>query len=856
MAISEELQRRISSLTGEETPRQQGMMMSADGQRPFADISLPESLSRRQPDLGIYQNQDIKEILTDFRTQASAGNAREASEAYIPRLEEMTGMNRNDPDFRAMLRGAGLTGGSGGRMSEQDMNMMIAQQGARQGISPVEQRAMAFTSYLNTTDRTAPEEVVNNYAMGNMSFDDAIQLSQPIQVIDEVTVTGQMPETGQMSQAEGERLKMDIFDSIRQRLGGRMTEREGQRLQEAMFGNDNSAVSNEKLMELQKALQELEAQRQMTNDPEEKELLGRMIENTTTKALAPQADLVDQLSQGAGEDDMMAHVRSGDINVSREMLENNPQLEDMIEQAAIEVGIDPESMVYGTGIASLNEFTGAEQHGFLKKVAKGIKKVAKVIAPVAAVVPGPWQAPAIAYNRGRAVVNIAKGKGGIGDLMTAAGGFGGDSKIGKFIGDSKIGKAFGESKIGQFFGAGEGGSGFFNPAEGTKGIFGGSIGPSFRKGIGGLFGGGEGGSGFFNPAEDATGIFGGSIGPAFRRGIGGLFGGGGLPQPVQGEGGELIYQDAEGNVITQQEYEQLASQQGRFFGRKTPQLIKSVGDAFGFGGASGLRDVYGGDVMTDSQGNPIIDPTTGQPMRSGFLRNAQGGLSGMGMLGIGALATGLGKLAYEDTKKDKGVQLTPLNTMNAAGRYNLEAEIARRMGQRAPNPTEFGLLPANTMPQLSGGQPREMMYGGAVEDLEGGMARGMQEGGEVQYPNKGLESLARVAPDVVKRMGYNMGGYVMPMAYAKGGNVAIEDFDRMNGQINGEGTETSDDVPAMLSDGEFVMTGQAVRGAGSYNMNNESGIITLSPTGAPSRDGGTDLMYQLMEAFSSQARPA
>ena len=785
MAISEELQRRISSLTGEETPRQQGMMMSADGQRPFADISLPESLSRRQPDLGIYQNQDIKEILTDFRAQASAGNAREASEAYIPRLEEMTGMSRNDPDFRAMLEGAGLTGGSGGRMSEQDMNMMIAQQGARQGMSPVEQRGMAFASYLKTTDRTAPEEVVNNYAIGNMSFDDAIQLSQPIQVIDEVTATGQMP---------------DMTPTTRPVGGGQMTNADYDRfMQSAMTGG--AGMTDTKMMELQKALQELEARRQMTNDPEEKELLSRMIENTTTKALAPQADLVDQLSQGAGEDDMMAHVRSGDINVSREMLENNPQLEDMIEKAALEVGIDPESMVYGTGIASLNEFTGAEQHGFLKKVAKGIKKVAKVIAPVAAVVPGPWQAPAIAYNRGRAVVNIAKGEGGIGDLMTAAGGFGGDSKIG------------------QFFGRTPG----INPSAAT----------TAGGGISDLLGRAK---EFILPGADKKGLF-----KNIAGGIGKLLGGGGLPQPVQGEGGELIYQDAEGNVITQQEYEQLASQQGRFFGRKTPQLIKSVGDAFGFGGASGLRDVYGGDVMTDSQGNPIIDPTTGQPMRSGFMRNAQGGLSGMGMLGIGALATGLGKLAYEDTKKDKGVQLTPLNTMNAAGRYNLEAEIARRMGQRAPNPTEFGLLPANTMPQLSGG--REQVMAAA-------------KGGEVQYPNKGLESLAKVAPDVVKRMGYNMGGYVMPMAYAEGGNVAIEDFERMNGQINGEGTETSDDVPAMLSDGEFVMTGQAVRGAGSYDMKNDSGIITLSPTGAPSRDGGTDLMYQLMEAFSSQARPA
>ena len=708
-----------------------------------------------------------------------------------------------------MTPNAGITDVQGaGQVSDQDMNMMIAQQGARQGISPVEQRAMAFASYLDTTDRTAPEEVINNYAIGNISFDDAIQLSQPIQVIDEVTATGQMEDMSPTRGAVGSGM-LTPLDRAKVSVMQPMTD----------MGIYEPSASDTKLMELQKALQELEARRQMTNDPEEKELLSRMIENTTTKALAPQADLVDQLSQGAGEDDMMAHVRSGDINVSREMLENNPQLEDMIEQAALEVGIDPESMVYGTGIASLNEVTGAEQHGFIKKIAKGIKKVAKVIAPVAAIVPGPWQAPAIAYNRGRAVVNIAKGEGGIGDLMTAAGGFGGDSKIGKFIGDSKIGKAFGESKIGQFFGRTPG----INPSAAT----------TAGGGISDLLGRAK---EFILPGADKKGLF-----KNIAGGIGKLLGGGGLPQPVQGEGGELIYQDAEGNVITQQEYEQLASQQGRFFGRKTPQLIKSVGDAFGFGGASGLRDVYGGDVMTDSEGNPIIDPTTGQPMRSGFMRNAQGGLSGMGMLGIGALATGLGKLAYEDTKKDKGVQLTPLTTMNAAGRYNLEAEIARRMGQRAPNPTEFGLLPANTMPQLSGG--REQVMAAA-------------KGGEVQYPNKGLESLAKVAPDVVKRMGYNMGGYVMPMAYAEGGNVAIEDFERMNGQINGEGTETSDDVPAMLSDGEFVMTGQAVRGAGSYDMKNDSGIITLSPTGAPSRDGGTDLMYQLMEAFSSQARPA
>ena len=94
------------------------------------------------------------------------------------------------------------------------------------------------------------------------------------------------------------------------------------------------------------------------------------------------------------------------------------------------------------------------------------------------------------------------------------------------------------------------------------------------------------------------------------------------------------------------------------------------------------------------------------------------------------------------------------------------------------------------------------------------------------------------------------GGAVYPMAYAEGGNVSIDEFNRMNGAIAGEGTETSDAIPAMLSDGEFVMTGEAVRGAGGYDLNNQDGILTLIPAGAPDRENGTSLMYDMMGLFS------
>lgn len=64
----------------------------------------------------------------------------------------------------------------------------------------------------------------------------------------------------------------------------------------------------------------------------------------------------------------------------------------------------------------------------------------------------------------------------------------------------------------------------------------------------------------------------------------------------------------------------------------------------------------------------------------------------------------------------------------------------------------------------------------------------------------------------------------------------ISHFPRKNGRISGPGTETSDDIPAMLSDGEFVMTARAVRGAGDG-----------------SRKNGMKKMYQMMKTFEGRA---
>jgi hypothetical protein len=73
----------------------------------------------------------------------------------------------------------------------------------------------------------------------------------------------------------------------------------------------------------------------------------------------------------------------------------------------------------------------------------------------------------------------------------------------------------------------------------------------------------------------------------------------------------------------------------------------------------------------------------------------------------------------------------------------------------------------------------------------------------------------------------NMGGIA---ALGQGG------YPRRTGQISGPGTEKSDSIPAMLSDGEFVMTAKAVRGAGKGN-----------------RRAGAKQMYKLMHQLEKNS---
>jgi hypothetical protein len=90
------------------------------------------------------------------------------------------------------------------------------------------------------------------------------------------------------------------------------------------------------------------------------------------------------------------------------------------------------------------------------------------------------------------------------------------------------------------------------------------------------------------------------------------------------------------------------------------------------------------------------------------------------------------------------------------------------------------------------------------------------------------------------------------LKFAQGGAVMIEELDmREGGESEGPGTGTSDDIPAMLSDGEFVMTAAATRGAGSFDVNKTKSGIELIKGGSASREKGVENMRELMNIFEA-----
>jgi hypothetical protein len=700
------------------------------------------------------------------------------------------------------------------------------------------------------------------------------------EVSDLMAATLSPMEAGQVSKKE-----MDLYNkSLSMAEGGEVSREE--MMMQAMEGEaEGQADPNEAI---RSSIEELMMQASQAEDPAERDQYLHLAEAAEVGSQAPMGEMAIQLAQaGRGEDTALAHVRPGEVIIPPEAFED-PEFESLIEKKFEELNIDPSRMVVGVGIASLNPITGLEEFGFFKKLAKSVKKVVKkVVKPLAKVaqfIPGPWQPIAALANKAFTVYDVAKGRANPLSLLTVAGPGAVGGSIGQNI--SNITKAGG----GSFFsGLGKG-----LMASGQGAVSG--IGSLIRNPIGTFTGSAPGGGipGLFKSAtmsgearlSDAEivdqlrltstpdvaasiemmqtqGVASGDIlknlgvSPASffnpeGSGIATLNQGSAGAEsfkPMPGESGadalkriqsQLPPGSAEHTYVTEQmdllsrgvgSPEEIFADLNRVFGSSSSGGQQQVGFLEGLfrgGGADGKGN-YG--VVGDVLGGLFSGSGSG----SGSGLN----LGGLGGAGVAAV---LAKLAYDEAKNRRGVQLTPAMTMNKYGGYQMAKRDAAAAGEAAPDPIDYGLLPS-PMPLLSGGRP-------TPEDSSYGFGESQNEM-EVNNPQADPVTGMRYGGAVMPlQMRY---GGMVPMAYAEGGNVATEDFKRKNGGINGEGTETSDDIPAMLSDGEFVMTGQAVRGAGSFDLQSDGGIITLTPNGGESREKGTQLMYEMMELFAEFA---
>jgi hypothetical protein len=495
---------------------------------------------------------------------------------------------------------------------------------------------------------------------------------------------------------------------------------------------------------------------------------------------------------GRDEDKYMAHVAPNEMVVPPVI---SPETRALIEAEMKAVGLDPNEYTVGEGM-SINPITGMPEFGWLKKTFKSVKKVVKKAAPVIGVasmfIPG--LGPAISGALGGLGSSVVTGLSkipGIGGALSS-----GASALGRGIGaltgmGGGAAGATGGATSGNLFSRIRSGIGsYFNPAEGTPGIFGGSIGPSLRRGIGSFFGGGMGnmpGMPGSMPSGQQEGFYNASYTPSASD-IDDLFTSGKLKYVEGYDGLPGHLESADGTKFNSVD-EYFASQQAQ---QSPGGLAGFLGNFFG-SGKSPLQ-FLSSKLLPQSVEDALGTGPGGGGLFGGGSQGG-GGLGGMlgGNMGAAGIAALLGKTVYDAAKERQGgLAATPAVTMDALGRYSL-ANALGTGGTRE----EFGLGPA---------------------------------------------------PSSLK---FNMGGPVNRQYFNQGG-AAIKELDMRNGgESAGPGTGTSDDIPAMLSDGEFVMTAKATRGAGAFGMNKTKSGIELVKGGKASREKGVENMRELMNIFEA-----
>jgi len=257
----------------------------------------------------------------------------------------------------------------------------------------------------------------------------------------------------------------------------------------------------------------------------------------------------------------------------------------------------------------------------------------------------------------------------------------------------------------------------------------------------------------------------------------------------------------------------------------------AIGGPMGASIGAGLGSAIRGDNPTNIATNALMGYGLGKFAPSIGLVGGQG----LGALGTSAQQTFL-----------------PSATQEVAKKAVINPELAGQTGvQQMLTPQKVGL----GKKALEFAKQNKLLTGalglGALQGLGAFKEEEEDLGADIPPPpTPGSQGMLDVsAPSAVyydpTTRAYGAASPQIPEIYRAKDGGDIKNFPRKTGQIDGPGTEKSDDIPAMLSDGEFVMTAQAVRGLGALNGADKDDKLEQ-------RRKGAKMMYEMMDKFESK----
>ena len=534
--------------------------------------------------------------------------------------------------------------------------------------------------------------------------------------------------------------------------------------------------------------------------------------------IAQVKSVADKLAEyGRYEDEYMVHAAEGETVVPLEVLEANPRLKSNLFNQMEKMGLEPERYVVGSELNSLNPVTGQPEF-FLKKLFKGVKKLVKnVVKVVKKALP--------------VVLPIALAMTPLGPIFGAAAGSG--------ISTLAAGGDFKDAL--------------------KAGITAGALG-GFASGVSGGISSLRAGNTFMEGFKSSVGSAAGGVGERFKQ----------FASPARArEAGGTYFGDPTRTIRTPAEQQAALRTQAVFDqlianvdARMTPQVTEqnmaAVKQQLAGGQGTGTTTVT--DLPPSTIDNQIsqdflasIDPrttttpttmtvpytptdiSTGVTVPTGVNVSVDDAIAALNRVPAEprTFLERTGDFMFRGGKDPQTVKAA----QDAAGQA-----YAQKMKELGIQATEAGYNAA----RAAAGPGTLTRYGPSAL-LASGIAAGTgffdapEEEEETEAFVTGAELLEQDPDKYMIRYPAASPTYTLTDVRVPGSTLGFADggaaqFPRRDGAIAGPGTETSDDVPAMLSDGEFVMTAKAVRGAG-----------------AGDRGNGMKTMYSLMRKFERAA---